>query len=174
MNQADGTPNELPVADSTLKASYVALKAATDSTKMIVSPFIEAPENEPGAKREFGGGNATLGGIPIVLGAEASQFKSYVRSQRQDVITALKSYMGEPNIGVYLVNEAGQIAGAADNVATPTKYTPFRIQSLFIGDKKLGGFEAPDENALEFGLPSNWSNNFAVITPADFVANSDI
>lgn len=174
MKNTDGTPNEIAAADALLKATYVALKTATDGSKIAVSPFIEAPENEPGAVREFGGGNATLNGVPTILGSEAGEFKAVIRSNRQDIIAAIKKYRSEPDIGVYLVNEKGQIAGAADDVANPTKYTPFKIQGLYVGDLKLGGFEAPDENAIAWKFPEGWSDNFSVITPTDFVANSDI
>jgi hypothetical protein len=174
MKKADGTPNEILATDAPLKATYVALKTAADSTKIQVSPFIEAPESEPGGAREFGGGNATLDGVPIILGSEASTFSAVMRSKRQDIVAAIKKYAREPDMGVFLVNEAGQIAGAADNVETPTKYTPFRIQGMHVGDMKLGGFEAPDENAIMWKFPQDWSDNFSVITPTDFLANTDI
>lgn len=175
LKQADGTKNEITIAttDPNLLATWTALKAASDGTKVTVSPFIQNPETEPGAKREFGGGNATLGGIPIVLGAEPTTFAGQVYRARQDVIEAMKGY-GCENIGVFLVNENGQIAGASDNIETPTKLSPFPIQGFFVGDKKLGGFEEVDSNAIEWAFPSNWSDKFTTITPVDFKANTDL
>ncbi len=171
----NGNANIITIAttDPAVKATWTALKSASDNTKVQVSPFIQNPETEPGAKREFGGGNATLGGIPIVLGAEPTTFSGVIYRARQDVIKAIKAY-GCENLGVYLVNENGQIAGQADDVSNATTIQPFPIDGFFVGDKKLGGFEEPDSNAVEWAWPANWSDNFYAVTPTDFKANTDI
>lgn len=169
------TKNAITIAltNPNLKATWTALQAAVDGTKVVISPFIQAPEFEPGAKREFGGGNATLGGVPIVLGSEATTFEGQIYRVRQDVIEAIKQY-GCENIGIFLINENGQIAGLADDVATPLTFSPFPIQGFFVGDKKLGGFEEVDTNAIDWAFPSNWSDKFHVVTGVDFKANTDL
>ena len=53
---ADGTS----AGNAGLLASWTALKAATDGTKIVVSPFIEAPSDDGGDARTYGGGNETL------------------------------------------------------------------------------------------------------------------
>lgn len=159
-----GVLNEIVIATTNpnLKATWTALQAASDSTKVTISPFIQNPETEPGAKREVGGGNATVGGIPIVLGAEATTFSGNFARIKQNVIAAIKEY-GCENLGVYLINNNGKMAGVTDDVGTPTLVRPFPVQGFFVGDKKLGGFEDVDSNAVSWAFPENWSDFFHVI-----------
>lgn len=160
-------------ADPKLLASWTPLLAATDGTKVVQSPFLENPVTEPGAKREFGGGNATLGGIPIVLGAAHTKFTAVINRSKQDAIAALKSLACE-NVGVFLVDENGYIAGIADDLSAPANVYPIPIRSLFVGDKKLGGFEEVDSNVIEWNFKPNWSDNLYIFKPTDFDPLTDL
>lgn len=180
--KADGTrnkwePNHATTAtDPTLKADWDVLLAATDSTKAVQSPFLNQPENEPGAPRTYGGGNATLGGVEIITGREASSFTGQFLRQSQDTIKALKKFQQE-EIGVYFIDEFGRIildSNGEDSASTTLEFYPFDIYGLFIGDKKLGGLEEPDMNSLQFNLLPNWSDDLRIVTPADFDALNDL
>lgn len=163
-----GAKNSFTTAKSiTLLASWTELMEAADSTKIVVSPYIQAPTAEAGAPRTFGGGNETLGGIEEVIGREATPFRGAMRKIPQAVIKVMKeleceSYAG--NLGVYLFDENGAI-GAIQDVATKTTYYPIPIRSLFIGDKTLGGLEAPDSNAIQWSFLPNWSDDLAIVAP---------
>lgn len=165
-------------ANPNLKASWTPFVTATDGTKITVSPYIESPATEPGAARTFGGGNATLGGIPIVIGREPTSFTGMIMQQPQAVIAALKAYQCETavamNTGVYLIDENGAIAGLVDNHETPTKFMPIPIRGLFVGDKKLGGLEEVDSNAISFNLDPNWSDMLYIVKPTDFNPLTDL
>lgn len=160
VNSAPGTLNA--VTDPTKKASFATLFAANDSTKMVVSPYINGPTTEPGAARTFGGGNQTLGGIEITIGREPTTFSGVLYEESQVTIAALKKYMCE-NLGVWLVDENGNIGCLADNPKKPTKYMPIPIGKLFVGDKKLGGFEEPDSNTIEWSFFPNWSDKLVIV-----------
>ena len=68
LRKADGTKNSFTSQNSILlKASWTALMAASDGTKIVLSPYVQAPTNEPGSPRTFGGGNETLGGVEIII-----------------------------------------------------------------------------------------------------------
>lgn len=168
---AAGTKNT--IADPKLKASWTALMSAANGTKCIVSPYIQGPTTEPGAARTWGGGNDSLGGMTIVIGAEPTTFSGNIYQESQSVIKVLKSYMCE-NIGVYLIDENGRIGCIADDPASPTAYSPIPINSFFVGDKNLGGFDAPDGNAISWSFPPNWSDNFVMVTPTDFNPLTDL
>jgi hypothetical protein len=174
--QADGTKNT--IANPKLKATWTALLAASSGTKCIISPYIQGPTTEPGAARTWGGGNDSLGGISIVIGTEPTAFSGNIYQESQSVIKVLKSYMCE-NIGVYLIDEHGNIGCIADNPANPTAYSPIPIRSFFVGDKNLGGFEAPDGNAISWSFLPNWSDNFVIVSsteddPMDFNPLTDL
>ena len=67
------------------------------------------------------------------------------------------------NVGVYLVDENGNIGCLVDDMDSPTKYMPIPIGKLFVGDKKLGGFEEPDSNSIEWAFSPNWSDKFYIV-----------
>ena len=162
--------------DIKLLASWTTLKAAADSTKVVVSPYINAPTVEAGEARTFGGGNDTLGGIEEILGANPTSFSAVLRKMPAATIRDLKKLMCEAdagNLGVYLFDENGMI-GAIQDGSTPTTYYPIPVRSLFVGDKSLGGFEAPDSNTISWSFLPDWSDYLAKVAPTDFNPLTDL
>ena len=155
-----GTLNSID--DLTKKASFTTLLSAADGSKVTVSPYIQGPTTEPGAARTFGGGNETLGGIEIIIGREPTTFTGTIYQESQKTIAQLKQYMCE-NVGVYLIDENGNIGCLVDDMDEPTKYMPIPIGKLFVGDKNLGGFENPDSNTIEWSFFPNWSDKFFIV-----------
>ena len=171
--KTDGTKNKFVTAsDIKLKASWTPLLTAADDTKVIISPYIQAPTAEAGAARTFGGGNDTLGGIEEIIGREATPFTGVIRKAPQTVIKALKDLQCE-SIGVYLFDENGAI-GAIEDATTAGTYYPIPIRSFFVGDKTLGGFEAPDSNAIQWSFLPNWSDDLKLLAPTDFNPLTDL
>lgn len=157
-------------------ASWTTFKSANDSTKIVVSPYINAPTVEAGEARTFGGGNDTLGGIEEILGANPTSFSAVLRKMPAATIRDLKKLMCEAdagNLGVYLFDENGMI-GAIQDATTLTTYYPIPVRSLFVGDKSLGGFEAPDTNAISWSFLPDWSDYLAKVAPSDFNPLTDL
>lgn len=167
------TKNELTAASILLKATWTPLLTANDGTKVVVSPYLNAPTSEAGAAKTYGSGNEVLGGMELIIGREPSSFTASILQSPQSTIKALKDIMCE-NVGVYLVDENGKIAAIADNITTPTKYYPIPIASFFVGDKMLGGYDAPDSNAISWKFKPNWSDYLKFITPTDFNPLTDL
>lgn len=164
----DGSKNSFTSEKAiTELASWTILLSASDSTKIVVSPYIQAPTAEAGAARTFGGGNETLGGVEEIIGREPTPFTGAIRKAPQAVIKALKELQCESwgdNLGIFIFDENGAIGaikGDADGI-----YYPIPIRSLFIGDKTLGGLEAPDSNAIQWSFLPNWSDDLAIVAPA--------
>lgn len=158
------------------KASWTPLLTADDDTKIVISPYIQAPTAEAGAARTFGGGNETLGGVEEIVGREPTPFTGVMRKLPQKIIKALKELQCESwgdNLGVYLFDENGAI-GAIQDAKTATTHYPIPIRSLFIGDKTLGGYEAPDSNNIQWAFLPNWSDDLAFIVPQDFNPLTDL
>lgn len=152
----------------TLLASWTPKMTAANGTKIVVSPYIQAPTAEAGAARTFGGGNETLGGVEEIIGREPTPFTGVIRKAPQEVIKALKEMQCESwgdNLGIFLFDENGAI-GAIKDATTDGTYYPIPIRSLFIGDKTLGGLEAPDSNAIQWSFLPNWSDDLAIVVPA--------
>lgn len=158
------------------KMSWTPLLTANDDTKIVISPYIQAPTAEAGAARTFGGGNETLGGVEEIMGREPTPFTGVMRKLPQKIIKALKELQCESwgdNLGVYLFDENGAI-GAIQDAKTATTHYPIPIRSLFIGDKTLGGYEAPDSNNIQWAFLPNWSDDLAIIVPEDFNPLTDL
>lgn len=158
------------------KASWTPLLSADNDTKIVISPYIQAPTAEAGAARTFGGGNETLGGFEEIVGREPTPFTGVMRKLPQKIIKALKELQCESwgdNLGVYLFDENGAI-GAIQDAKTATTHYPIPIRSLFIGDKTLGGYEAPDSNNIQWAFLPNWSDDLAIIVPEDFNPLTDL
>lgn len=177
LNKADGTRNSFTTtAAITLKASWTALLSANDGSKVVVSPYINAPADSGGDARMTSGGNDDLGGVAQVLGGNPVQFDGQLRSVPQSVIKAMKELQCEANagnLGVYLFDENGKIEAIQDET-TPTTYYPIPIRALFIGSKIHGNYDAKDMNAISWQYPDNYSDNLTIVTPSDFNPLTDL
>jgi hypothetical protein len=172
---ASGVKNKFPATtkDPKLKASWTPFLSAADGTKAVISPYINTPKTEPGAARTYGGGNETVGGIELIVGRNPTPFTGVLLNQPTKTVAAMKEYQVE-EVGVYLIDENGNIGLLVDNVTTPTEYYPIPVYGLFVGDKSLGGLEAPDSNAIQWKFQPNWSDKLVIITPTDFNALTDL
>ena len=160
----DGSKNS--VATPNTKAVMTPFFAAEDSTRMVVSPYLQNPTSEPGAARTFGGGNQTLGGIEVIIGREPTTFTAVLYQEAQSVIKAMKALMCEKHLGVWLIDENGNIGALKDDSGEATTYLPIPIGKMFVGDKKLGGFEEPDSNVVEWNFFPNWSDDLVILKQA--------
>lgn len=181
LRQADGTVNKFTTAASILlKASWTALLAAANGTKIVVSPYINAPADSGGDARMTSGGNDDLGGIPTVLGGNPVQFDGSMRSVPQSVIKTMKELQCEANagnLGVFLFDENGKIECLQETIpgTTPTvNYLPIPIRALFIGSKIHGNFDAKDSNAISWQYPDNYSDDLVIVAPTDFNPLTDL
>ena len=79
-------------------------------------------------------------------------------------------FVGE-EIGVYLIDENGNIGAIADDPANPANFSPIPIRSFFVGDKNLGGYEEPDSNSIRWGFLPNWSDNLVIVQQSEMDYN---
>lgn len=156
----------------TALASWTANFTAADGSKMVITPYVEAPAADGGDAITYGGGNDTLGGMTKTIGRNPINMTFALRQISQDIIKALKALMCEQALGVYLINGDGQIL-ALKGSTTGTHF-PIPIDNLFVGDLMLNGLDTPDSNALSFSFKPNWSDDTAVVTPADFNPLTDL
>ena len=183
LRQADGTVNSFVDGTTTginKKVAWTTKMAAANATKVVISPYIQAPTQEPGEARTFGGGNETLGGVEMIIGRNPSTFTGVMRAVPQDVIKAMKALQCEAvadNLGVILFDENGNIE-AIKKVTSGTpdvvEYLPIPIRALFISDKGHGGLEAPDSNNIQWAFLPNYSDDLDIVAPDDFNPLTDL
>ena len=142
-------------------ASWTAFLAAEDSTKIVVTPYVEAPTMEGGDEKTFGGGNATLDGIIMVLGSQPIRMSFALRNYPQTIISALKVLTKIKDLGVFLFNDNGGIICLQEDGT----YLPIPIRALFVGDLILSGRTQPDRNTMKFSFKSNYSDKLVVVKP---------
>ena len=184
LKKADGTVNSFVDGSATgidKLAAWTAKMALTDGGKVVISPYIQAPTQEAGEARTFGGGNETLGGVEMVIGRNPSTFSGVMRAVPQSVIKAMKELQCEAqgdNLGVVLFDENGNIEAIKKSETveqvTTVSYLPIPIRSLFIGDKTHGGLEAPDSNAISWSFLPNYSDDLSIVAPSDFNPLTDL
>ena len=155
-------------------ASWTAFLAAEDSTKIVVTPYVEAPTMEGGDEKTFGGGNTTLDGIIMVLGSEPIRMSFALRNYPQTIISALKILTKIKDLGVFLFNDNGGIICLQEG----DTYQPIPIRALFVGDLILSGRTQPDRNTMKFSFKSNYSDKLVVVkpnfSPVNDLANIDV
>ena len=163
--------NANPITDL---ASWTAFLAAEDSTKIVVTPYVEAPTMEGGDEKTFGGGNTTLDGIIMVLGSQPIRMSFALRNYPQTIISALKILTKIRDLGVFLFNDNGGIICLQEGGT----YLPIPIRALFVGDLILSGRTQPDRNTMKFSLKSNYSDKLVVVkpnfSPVNDLANIDV
>ena len=185
LRQADGTENTFPKVTGTpnsasiiLKANWTSKISAANGTKIVISPYINAPADSGGDVRLSSGGNDDLGGIPTVLGGNPVQFEGQLRAIPQDVIKVMKELQCEAaagNLGVYLFDENGNIEAIKDpSDSDGLTFKPIPIRALFIGSKIHGNYDAKDNNAISWQYPDNYSDNLDIIKPSDFNPLTDL
>ena len=181
LKMADGTENvmyygTIPESGTNIqmKGAWTSKLTANDGSKIVVSPYVQAPAQDGGSARTFGGGNETLGGVEIVIGREPSNFNAVIRAVDQSVIKAMKALQCEAqadNLGVFLFDENGNIECVSPD---GSECHPIPIRSLFIGDKIHGGLEAPDSNAISFSFLPNYSDGLLIINPTNWNPLTDL
>lgn len=145
---------------------WMARMTATDSTKIVVTPLINEPESEPGDAVMTSGGNADVGGIPSVLGSNATTFNCRLQKVPFEVGTAMKQFMCE-ELGVYLITMAGKILGLRSPSVTGDgeRLRPIPIQAFFASDLGMGNFDTPSSYNISWSFPPNWSDDLVIVEP---------
>lgn len=158
-----------------LLQTWTTLLTATNSTKVVVTPFIAGFTPETGKAREFGSGNEVRNGIPIIFGTNPTKVTCKLYEPTSAVVANLKALECE-SVVVGFVNELGYYGFEAQTVATGVPSTEpvsadelhgFTVQSFHVSDRILGGFDGPDYVEISFSLPANWSTGFHILKPTD-------
>ncbi len=161
-----------PTQDATaggaaLLASWTALKAAVDATKIQFSPqFCESLVIPPiEAITEGGDDNSTVDGIENVIGAGNAVVIGMFRSIPGSALLELKAYNCELNLTIYLVNENGQVIGHSEDGTT---FEGIPIDGYFIGDGGNEGKNTEDKTSFRWSFRYGWRDKLAYVTGTDF------
>lgn len=154
-----------PVTDILELSTWQAKMAATDDTKIVVTPLIGGdPTIDAGDAITTGGGdNSTLNGVEEVEGVNPSAFSCIFKSLSAATEKALKALICEKNLVVYFFLQGNRIA--AKQITVDQSYEGFQISSLFVSDRNNAGFGTKDTVELTFSLNAGYSDDLVILKP---------
>lgn len=148
-------------------ASWTPLLTAVDSTKVVITPFVEGfviPESEP--ITEGGGDNSTIDGVEIVLDGAGVTATGQIAGAPGAIMKPIRDLMCETNLVVYLITQYGKIIGRDLEPLTPgSKVTGIPIQAFYASNPGLQGLGTRDKATIRFGMAADWADDMAIITP---------
>ena len=150
--------------DPTLLATWNALKGASDSTKVQITPYINEVENDDPDPREAA--SVGVGGVAAILGDDFSNKTGYFHDIPQSIMKEIRKYNCERGTSVFLVNEHGQIGGIADDNTSATTFRGIPTARFHAGQKIFGGRNDVDKNRITWSYFPDFSDEFYVIDPA--------
>ena len=153
--------NKFEGDDILYKAAWFAFLSAIDSTKLVITPFVEAPNSDGGDERTFGSGNEVRDGIEYIMGINPVKMTFALRKYQQIVIKALKVLCKIQDLGVYFITGDNGVIALKDG----DDYCPIPIRAMFVGDLLLHGLAQPDRNILSFRFKENYSDDLVLIHP---------
>lgn len=152
------------VATAELEGTWTVLLAATGDTKALVSPFVAGASITPGEVRQYGGGNDTIDGVPIIMGSEPSVFEGRMLQYSQETISKLRALACE-DLEVIFINENGEFGyrlSGTDDVAG------FPIKGFFVSDMAVPGYAEPSYNSIRFMIPAGNMGYWKTSSVTDF------
>ena len=165
-----GDPSFTP-SSILLKATWDALLAADDDTKLVITPYITNLVIPQGTLLTEGGNdNTTLNGIPVARGYGFVGVTAQLKNVPADVALALRTLTpestlnGGTNLWVYFFNRNGSVIGDLEN----SFVAGFKVYNLFISDVGSAGFQQDNIFDISFSMTGGWSDNFAMYTPTAF------
>lgn len=161
------TGSTVSTTSITKRTGIDAARAATDDTKIIATPFLNAPSVQAGNPITFGGGNDSRGGIEVITGSEPTTCETAIYQLDQAVIKELKKLMCE-DVAFILVDEYGNLGLLKETDASGnTSLRGIPVSGLFVGDKTLGQLQDVDKNAFNWKFLPNWSDDLVIIPAAE-------
>lgn len=155
-----------------LEATWTALMAETDDTKLVLSPLIPNVVIPPGeVLKEGGNDNTTINGIPKLAGRGFAAVTAQLQDVEMAVRAALRALASESalqpgftNLWMYMFNRYGQIIAALESTTNPG----IDVYNVMVGDTGTEGLNKSNVNNLSFDLAPGWSDNVVLYKPTAF------
>lgn len=148
-------------------ASWTPLLVATDSTKIVVTPYADSVTITPGKVITTGGGdNSTLNGRKLNTGFNSTDVMGQFRSIPAEIIAQLKNLEYGEDLMCYMVNQFGQII-LQDLYPghKGTELTGIPLFSPFFEDAGNEGFAKDDKANFGFAMDYGWRDSIVLIKP---------
>lgn len=150
-------------------ATWTPLLAASDVTKVVMSPIVNnpvIPKSE--ILKEGGNDNTTLKGMPQINGLGHVEMTAIIKSISDATKQALQALFpfsqimpGLTNLYAFFITSDNKIIAGADGVG-------IYVYGVAISDPGSDGFAKKNECTFQLSLPGGWSDNIIVVPATDF------
>lgn len=159
------------VAESEIldKSTWEDFKAASDSTKIVITPNIPGiviPNSE--TLMEEGGNNNTIDGIAILVGKGIVKVTGkclnmpVAVAKSLEALTKFSNVSGATLIEAFFFNEAGQII---HQVNDEDQRIGFPIYNFVISSVGTEGYNKSNTHMVSFEMKGNWDDKLAIVSP---------
>jgi hypothetical protein len=154
-------------ADMKLKATWDALIAASDDTKVVYTPLFSNSKISMSAPLKTGkDGNETYRGIPEYFGEGVAEFTASFRGKDAASLNSLVALTqfslmnsnGQSTLGVYMLNNDGMFMSPALN--------PVQIYNWSMRSRGSDGLNTNDIIDCSFDLSPNWDSDYVPLIPS--------
>jgi len=164
-----------PFTDITLISEWTTALAATDATKVQVTPILHAQESTPPEPVTVGGAgdNTVYDGTIEVVSEGIYQINFSIRNPSPAVLNALKAYECEVSrLGVYLGGRDFILSKSNDDGAGNITSSAIPVSSLYVqSSPALNGNTDANIAQIQMVLDATWFSNALVSTIAfDFTS----
>ncbi len=137
-----------------VQATWTPLLAATDATKIVLTPRMAALTISGGEPLYEGGNdNSTINGVRQLRGIGASNLSGNLQDVRGTILAAIRALVnessGDSNIWAYFINIYNQIIAESDGAGID-------VSNIIAGDPSSAGFGAPNISLFSLELPPGW------------------
>lgn len=155
-------------------ATLTPLLSATDNTKLLISPFLNAVVIPQSAELETGGNdNTTLNGIPELRGIGNVKVTAALRNVSAATADALRAMASESaispgftNLEVFLFNINKQVI--CDKPSSAAVVAGFPVYNFVVTDVGSAGFKEDNIYNVSWYFTGLWSKTWQAFTPTDY------
>lgn len=155
----------------TAQASWDAFKAATDSTKIVLTPIMANVIINSSEKQSEGGNtNETAFGVEQYLGEGAVEVTGEFRNLTPAQKKALTQFsyesdisLGVENLTVYMINKNNEVF---HNEVTAGQAKGIPLYNFRVGSRGSQGFNSDDKIPFSYSLRPEWDETIAKAQPA--------
>lgn len=168
---AAATPTFATVADLIDKTKWATALAATDETKIVLSPFISGFVIPPGTPiTEEGNNNNTVNGIPMLQGMSNStvtgrflNLPGVIADQLRQLMPYSAITTGFTQLEMFFFTEAGRIIYSLQY--NGVKPTGIQVYNLVVPSVGTEGLNKPNVHNLQLDVLGTWDNKVATANP---------
>ena len=141
-----------PFTDISDNAEWLTALAAIDSTKLQVTPELDAPLMPASEALTKGGNdNSTFNGAIRFVGDGSVQFTAELPDAPTSVIKKLRDITCLKDIGVYFITN--------DGVWSTSTMSSLDIESIYTSSRGFQGLGENDINTFTFSMKGNWQDD---------------